>query len=364
MPARRTYKKKARKAAPKRALKKRKGTGKRFRAKANLGWGGKRRTMKKAATTGKAIVATTTFTAHTTISPNVMYINGKKRNDTEPALHAVLTRLSLKPQNIIELEARQFLYGLFKIFNIMWMFRKCVAAKETGPIHAEYMEDCRMVLVPNLMNEDLPVQGTYTATTMTARSMYHFCRQQKGAKVVPLDRKSASIKVPATVVKNMEFQAAGSDTGVQQSKPVPMPWLELNIDNLSQMSVGQIYVYQPGVMVNTYYEVFHDDASQNGSPGSTVEKISEQFKYIVTCKVRWGVKRKHLDNSLGVGYGPERAPDAEVFGKVDPAKFFETTTDMDLEGNIISQKTECIPEDDTIEPFDNLDGLFDTPDLL
>jgi len=289
--------------------------GKRYQRKAIMGLKNRRRKPRRrtgrAATTGKAIVATTKLSVQSGfMEPWLFRVNGAKTvGPNAPPTNATskIAAFSLNPKKIIELEARQFLYQMFKIFEITWAFRKSTAAKESGPIFAEYVDDQKLVLVPNLANDDLPRQGNPSIPgNLSPAQLFEFAKQQKGSKVIPLDRKSFFMKVPAMVVQNLEFQGKLNDTGIQQAKMMKMPWLELNIENLSQMGVGQIYAIIPAVNVNTFYAVWTDDTNQNGRPGATLENIAEQFKYVVTCKVKWGVKNKHLDASLGtsVRYEP------------------------------------------------------------
>lgn len=276
------------------------GRGRRFKSKANFATKRKKFTGRKRrapAHTGSVITGRTTFPYHT-VSPKIMVLNGKTDPDVTHYNHVTISKYSVKPSNILELQARRLMYSQFRITDVTWKFTKDQAKHQSGNIATHYYMTDHMTIVPNLNNEDLPVQGTAPGD-LSSEELLHYVDQQSGSKKIKLNRMVGSIKVPARVVKNVEFQSVGTDAGISTEIAVNMPWMQLNTQVMDEMSIGQITVYQPALEIDTFFQTYPTTALQNGQPGQSLGFLKEAQAYEITCNVRWQVRGKHLDPVMG-----------------------------------------------------------------
>jgi len=198
--------------------------------------------------------------------------------------------LHVKPDQIVDLIAREDLYKQYKIDDVEWMFKRTDhAAQSTGAISANFRYCDSGAVMPNTANEEIPSPGG----TRNVDQMIKWMTQNRGRRL-PLNAKSVRLRVPPRVVMNREYQDVGQGGNTTTtSTTMRMPWMDLDASKMT-MSIGQCTVVLPTIDVRTFFQVYADDTTQAGNPGSTFDEISEQFRYEVYCRVKWSCKGKYV----------------------------------------------------------------------
>jgi len=123
--------------------------------------------------------------------------------------------------------------------------------------------------------------------------MIKWMTQNKG-KRLPLNTRMVKLRVPPRVILNRSYQNVGQgNNNTETTTTMRMPWMDLDRDKMT-MSLGQCVVVLPTLDVRTFFQVYADDTTQNGQPGSTNDELIDTFRYEVYARVKWSCKGKYV----------------------------------------------------------------------
>lgn len=258
----------------------------------------RRRTRRRTPGVAAPIIGVSSFRADLPhhMTPKIGNLNGQANTPFDAQNWYTKVELSIKPSNIVGLKARQFMYNMYRILDVEWLFKRGDHAKhQTGPISARYMYVDAMAIMPNNSNEEIPAQGGQ----YNVNQMINWMAQNKGQRI-SLNRLTAKLKLKAKVVQMNSYEDANNTGETEQATTKNMPWMELNVAKMDTMSLGHCTAVIPALEVKTFFNIFADNATQNGAPGSTIAEIAEMYRYEVYCKVRWQVKGKFIEPASSV----------------------------------------------------------------
>lgn len=222
--------------------------------------------------------------------PSLGRLNGTEISGQSDADFYTKVQLSIKPDQIVDLIARENLYKQYKIDDVEWMFKRTDhAIHATGAISANFRFADSGAVMPNSANQEIPEPGG----AYNVDQMIRWMTQNKGRRL-PLNARKVTLRVPPRVVINRSYQDVGQgNNNTETTTTMRMPWMDLDRDKMT-MSLGQCVVVLPAIDVRTFFQVYADDSTQNGQPGSTNAEIEEQFRFEVYARVKWSCKGKYV----------------------------------------------------------------------
>lgn len=224
------------------------------------------------------------------VKPALGRLNGTEISGQGDANFFTKVALSIKPNEIVDLVARENLYKQYRVDDVEWMFKRTDhALQATGGISANYRYADSAAVMPNTANEEIPdSDGAYNVS-----EMIKWMTQNKG-KRLPLNARKVTLRVPPRVVINRSYKNVGQgNNNTETTTTMRMPWMDLDQDKMT-MSLGQCVVVLPTLDVRTFFQVYIDDTTQNGQPGSTNDEITDTFRYEVYARVKWSCKGKYV----------------------------------------------------------------------